>query len=82
MPIVFVSVIIAAWFILRQRILRSNTEDHEAALAAMSSKAIHTCIIFLYTVFPMVSTTIFQVFIIFATTVVALHRMDRYDGFG
>jgi hypothetical protein len=49
------------WALLRKRILWAKTEGHEAALATLTSKALRLVIIFIFTVFPMVSTTIFQV---------------------
>ena len=60
-PIIFVCAIGVVWALLRKGILRSKTDGHEAALATLTSKALRLVIIFIFTVFPMVSTTIFQV---------------------
>ena len=62
-PIVFVSGIVFLWFFLRQRLRwRENSDGLELAVATLTAKAVRVCVIFLFTVFPLVSTTIFQTF--------------------
>lgn len=62
-PIAFVFGIVLLWYFLRQRLkLRENDGDLQAALATLTAKAVRVCVIFLFTVFPLVSTTIFQTF--------------------
>jgi hypothetical protein len=62
LPILFVFGITFAWFLLRQRLAWKGGDDLPAALSTLASKAIRLCVIFLFTVFPVVSTTIFQTY--------------------
>jgi hypothetical protein len=61
-PIVFVCGIAVVWIIQRQRILSKGGDDLRASLSMLSSQSIRLCVMFLFTVFPMVSTAIFQTF--------------------
>ena len=48
---------------LRQRLRwRESGDSLELAVATLTAKALRVCIIFLFTVFPLMSTTIFQTF--------------------
>jgi hypothetical protein len=64
-PIVFVVVVVLFWAIQRQVLLskKDNDGNLSRALHSLTAKSIRVSIIFLYTVFPIVSTTIFQAFI-------------------
>ena len=61
-PIVAVGGIFLAWFTLRLRILSKGGDGAKAAVSSLTSKSIRLSIILLFTVFPLVSTTIFQTF--------------------
>ena len=61
-PIVAVLGIASTWLVLRQRMLWKGRDDLNASLSALASKSIRLAVMVLFTVFPMVSTTIFQTF--------------------
>jgi len=61
-PFVVVCGISTAWWVLQKRLRWKGGEDMQASLAALSTDTIRLVIMFLFTVFPMVSTTIFQTF--------------------
>jgi len=63
-PLVFISWIVGVYFFQRQRILFATTDDADAkiVLNRLRGKCVYIIIIFMYTVFPLVSTTIFQTF--------------------
>jgi hypothetical protein len=52
-PILFVCGIVVVWLIQRQRILFKDG-DNMQAVSTLTSQAIRLCIMFLFTVFPMV----------------------------
>jgi hypothetical protein len=54
-PILFVSGVAIVWLILRQRLLSKGGDDLQASLSMLTSQAIRFCVMFLFTVFPMVS---------------------------
>jgi len=60
-PILFVVAIFFSWLVLRQRLIWKKGDDLSSVLSTLAAKSIRMCVIFLFTVFPMVSTTIFQV---------------------
>jgi hypothetical protein len=60
-PIIVVCAVGLGWCFLQQRILHAKADGYQAALVELTSKALRFSIIFVFTVFPMVSTTIFQV---------------------
>ena len=53
-PIVFVCGVAFVWLILRQRALSKGGDDLQASLSMLTSQAIRFCVMFLFTVFPMV----------------------------
>ena len=61
LPVIFVFMIMVSWLLLRQRLISKKSDDFSMALSTLTAKAIRLCVIFLFTIFPMVSTTIFQV---------------------
>ena len=61
LPIIFVIFIATARLFLRRRLVMAGGNDLQQSLSALSSKAIRLCVIFLFTIFPMVSSTILQV---------------------
>ncbi len=60
-PLIFLLGMIILWLVQRQLIMRRPKEEYRASLAKSTSKTLRLSIIFLFTVFPMVSTAIFQV---------------------
>ena len=58
LPVVFIFIITIVWLVLRQRLIMAGGEDLPQSLSVLSSKAMRLCVIFLFTVFPMVSSTI------------------------
>jgi hypothetical protein len=54
LPILFICGIAVVWLFLRQRVLSKGGEDLQAALSMLTSQAIRFCVMFLFTVFPMV----------------------------
>ena len=61
LPIFFVFIVASSWFFLRQRLMMAGGEGLQESISVLSSKAIRLCVIFLFTIFPMVSSTILQV---------------------
>jgi hypothetical protein len=53
-PIVFVFAIVFSWFFLRQHLVWKGSDDLPTALSVLASKSIRLCVIFLFTIFPMV----------------------------
>ena len=68
-PILFVCGVAIVWLILRQRVLSKGGDDLQASLSMLTSQAIRFCVMFLFTVFPMVlppsSTTYHILFLCF-----------------
>ena len=60
-PGAFICVVAIVWIVLRQRLVLKGGKNLRVLLAALDAKSVSVVIIFLFTVFPMVSTTIFQV---------------------
>jgi hypothetical protein len=62
-PLIFLIGMFILWLVQRQLIMRRQKEEssYRASLAKLTSKTLRLSIIFIFTVFPMVSTTIFQV---------------------
>jgi hypothetical protein len=60
-PVGFLLGMLILWLIHRQLIMRRQKEGYLASLAKLTSKTLRLSIICIFTVFPMVSTTIFQV---------------------
>jgi hypothetical protein len=60
-PLLFLLGMLILWLIQRQVIMRRQKEGYRASLAKLTSKTLRLSIICIFTVFPMVSTTIFQV---------------------
>jgi hypothetical protein len=60
-PVGFLLGMLTLWLVQRQLIMRRQKEGCRASFAKLTSKTLRLSIIFLFTVFPMVSTTIFQV---------------------
>ena len=54
-PILFVCGIAVVWLIQRQRILSKGGDDLQASLSMLTSQSIRLCVMFLFTVFPMVA---------------------------
>jgi hypothetical protein len=54
-PILFVCGIAVVWLIQRQRLLSKSGENLQASLSLLSSQSIRFCVMFLFTVFPMVA---------------------------
>jgi len=54
--------IFLTWLSLRQRLLLAGGDNLRASISALTSKAIRLAVMVLFTVFPMVSTTVFQTF--------------------
>ena len=61
-PMVVVGGVFLAWVVLRQRIRLMGGRDIHASVASLTAKSIRLSVMVLFTVFPMVSTTIFQTF--------------------
>ena len=61
-PVVAVGGIFLTWVVLRRRILLKGGGDVRASVASLTSKSIRLSVMVLFTVFPMVSTTIFRTF--------------------
>jgi hypothetical protein len=53
-PILFVCGIVVAWLVLRLRVLSKGGENQQASLSMLTSKSILLCVMFLFTIFPMV----------------------------
>jgi hypothetical protein len=60
-PVGFLFGMLTLWLVQRQLIKWGQKEGYHASLAKLTSKTLRLSIIFIFTVFPMVSTTIFQV---------------------
>jgi hypothetical protein len=60
-PLMFLLGMLMLWLTQRQLIMRRQKEEYHASLAELTSKTLRLSIICIFTVFPMVSTTIFQV---------------------
>jgi hypothetical protein len=62
-PLIFLIGMFILWLVQRQLIMRRQKEEssYRASLAKLTSKTLRLSIICIFTVFPMVSTTIFQV---------------------
>jgi hypothetical protein len=60
-PLMFLLGMLTLWLVQRQLIMRRQKEGYRAPLAELTSKTLRLSIICIFTVFPMVSTTIFQV---------------------
>jgi hypothetical protein len=60
-PLIFLVGMLVLWLVQRQLIMRRQEEGCRASLAKLTSKTLRLSIICIFTVFPMVSTTIFQV---------------------
>jgi hypothetical protein len=60
-PIVFLFGMFTLWLTQRQLLMRRQKEGYCVHLAKLTTKSLRLSIIFVFTVFPMVSTTIFQV---------------------
>ena len=61
-PVVVVGGIFLTWAVMRQQILLKGGTDVRASVASLTSKSIRLSVMVLFTVFPMVSTAIFQTF--------------------
>ena len=53
-PILFVFGIMVVWLFLRQRLIAKDVDDLQASLSKLASQSIRLCVMFLFTVFPMV----------------------------
>jgi hypothetical protein len=60
-PVGFLLGMLTLWLTQRQLIMRRQKEGYRASLAKLTSKTLRLSIIVLFTVFPMVSATVFQV---------------------
>jgi hypothetical protein len=60
-PLMFLLSMLTLWLVQRQLIIRRQREGYRASLAKLTSKTLRFSIICIFTVFPMVSATIFQV---------------------
>ena len=60
-PLMFLLGMLTLWLVQRQLIMRRQKEGYHASLAKLTSKTLRLSIICIFTVFPMVSSTIFQV---------------------
>lgn len=61
-PIVIILGIVLTWLVLRYNLLLQGGDDVHTAVSFLTSKSIRLSVLVLFTVFPMVSTTIFQTF--------------------
>ena len=61
-PIAILCAIAIVWLVLRNRLLRKGGGDLRASLSDLTSKSIRLGVMVLYTIYPLVSSTIFQTF--------------------